>query len=175
MNGTEIAINTDFRFCLKTILAFENNELTEEEKIYILLMNMYGAIPTEHIQEYIDKAIWFLNCCEDEPKDAKENPRLYSFEKDSKYIYAAMKQSVGFDFNKEIHWWDFINAFMSLDNESFFSKIIHLRNKKRKGKLTKEELNYYRENADILELEEDVTYEENEKLLEFKKLLKESD
>ena len=49
-------INTDFRNCLKIILAFEDDNLTIEEKYYIMLMRLYGNIPNNQ-EEAIRKAI----------------------------------------------------------------------------------------------------------------------
>lgn len=172
INDAEIGINTDFRFCLNIILAFEDKELSDDEKIYILLKNIYGHIPEDNIQEHINEAIKFLNCGEEFNQDAQDKPRLYSFEKDSKYIYVAMKQSLNVDFEKDIHWWDFVNYFLALDEKSFFSRILYLRSQKRKGKLTKEELKYWNENKDILELDEEVNEEDNEVIDNFRKLLK---
>lgn len=173
VNGAEIGINTDFRFSLKTILAFEDEELTMQEKIYILFMNLYGYIPEENAQDYLDKAIWFINCGETFKENVANQPRMYSFAKDNKYIYIAMKQSLNVNFDN-LHWWDFVNYFMAIDENSFFARILYLRKQKAKGKLTKEEIRYWNENKDILELEDDSQnkIEKNEKYLEFIKLMK---
>lgn len=173
INGTEVKINTDFRICLKCILAFEDKNLTMQEKVYILLKNMYGEVPDDElIEEYTKQAIFFLNMFEEDTTD--ENPkRVYSFEKDAKFIYVAFKQSLDVDLNKtsELHWWDFVTYFMALDEKSFFSRMISLRMKKNEGKLTKEELRYWTENKELLELEK-VEVEEDEETKRFKDLFK---
>lgn len=169
IDGAEVKINTDFRICLKCILAFEDEELTFNEKIYIMLKLLYDDVP-QNTDEAIKQAIWFLNCGEILDKTGENSPRLYSFEKDSKYIYVAMKQSLNANFD-DLHWWDFVNYFMALDEKSFFARMIYLRSQKSKGKLTQEEAKYYNEHRDILELN-DSEDEESEEMIKFKNLLK---
>lgn len=172
INGAEVEVKTNFRSCINIILAFEDVNLTQEEKIYVLLKNLYGYIPENNIEEYVKKGIEFLNCGE-EIVEKENHKRLYSFSQDSKYIYVAMKQSMNVDFDN-LHWWDFVNYFMALDEKSFFSRILYLRQQKNKGKLTKEEKKYWNDNRNILELkqEENYNFDEKESIEEFKKLLK---
>lgn len=160
-------INWDYRSCLKIILAFEDPVLTHNEKIYVMLKRIFGFMPKENIEEYVKQAIWFLNCGE-ENEVKKESERLYSFEKDAKYIYVAMKQSMSINW-ESLHWWDFVNYFMALDEKSFFSRMLYLRSQHAKGKLTKEEAKYWAEHEDILVLNQQ---EESDAVKQFKKLMK---
>lgn len=149
-------INTDFRNCLKIILAYEDDNLTIEEKTTIMLMRLYGFVPknAEEQEEAIKKGILFLDCGE-EQKD-NDSPRIYSFSKDGKYIYAAIESSnVNLDLEsiKYLHWWKFCYKFLEIGKDTTFSNIISLRDKKNKGKLTKEERNIFIESREILDLD----------------------
>ena len=168
IGDAEIKINTDFRICLKCILAFEDDELTDSDKIYVMLKLLYDDIP-DNKDEAITQAVWFLNCGVEPQNNDTNEPRLYSFEKDNRYIYVAMKQSLNVDFDN-LHWWDFVNYFMALDEKSFFSRMLYLRKQKQLGKLTKEEMEYYNEHRDILELDDEVI--DDEAVINFKNLLK---
>ncbi len=149
-------INTDFRNCLKIILAYEDDDLTIEEKTTIMLMRLYGFVPknAEEQEEAIKKGILFLDCGE-EHKDT-DSPRIYSFFKDGKYIYAAIESSnVNLDLEniEYLHWWKFCYKFLEIGKNTTFSNIISLRDKKNKGKLTKEERNIFIESREILDLD----------------------
>ena len=59
-------INCDYRTIINILLAFEDIELTQEEKIFIMLNNLYKEkIPDEDIGDAISQAIKFIDCGED--------------------------------------------------------------------------------------------------------------
>lgn len=154
LNGKVYEINTDFRNCLKIILAFEDDDLTIEEKYYIMLQRLYGCVPKNQ-EEAIRKAILFLDCGE-EQKDESDKPRIYSFSKDAKYIYSAIEMSSnGLDLEniEYLHWWKFYYKFFDINKDTTFSNIISLRDKKNHGKLTEEEKNIFIESREILDLD----------------------
>ena len=182
IDGKVYELNTDFRNCLKIILAFEDDELLDFEKAEIMLRNLYGENIPKNTDEAIRKAIYFLDCGEedDEKKVGTSNStRLYSFTKDAKYIYSAIKQTHGIDLEsiEYLHWWKFVYLFLDLNPECFFCKIIDLRNKKKKGKLSKEERRLYIQLCDILELNDKpkFTEEEQKEIDEFMELLKQAE
>ena len=171
IDGKVYELNTDFRSCLKIILAFEDEELFDDEKIEIMLLNLYGENIPDNIEEAIRKALYFLDCgeTEDENKvgNRKNATRLYSFTKDAKYIYSAIKQTHGIDLEniEYLHWWKFVYLFFDL------------RNRKKKGKLNKEERRIYIQLYDILELDNkpQLTEEEQKKVDKFMSLLEEAE
>lgn len=182
IDGKEYEFNTDFRNCLKIILAFEDEELLMEDKIWITLRNLYGENIPENIQVAFEKAILFLDCGEfsnSSNKDIGNGTRMYSFEKDAKYIYSAIKQTHGIDLDTVgyMHWWKFVYLFLDLNKECFFCQMLDLRRKKKKGKLSKEERILYRNLYDILEIKTSKKYteEEQKEIDEFMSLLGQSE
>lgn len=182
IDGKVYELNTDFRNCLKIILAFEDDELLDFEKAEIMLRNLYGENIPKNTDEAIRKAIYFLDCGEeDEEKKVgtSNSTRLYSFTKDAKYIYSAIKQTHGIDLEnvEYLHWWKFVYLFLDLNPNCFFCKIIDLRNKKKKGKLSKEEKRLYIQLYDILELNNKpkFTEEEQKEIDEFMELLQQAE
>ena len=167
IDGKEYNLKTDFRNCLKAIMAFEDEELTGSEKAVIMLELLYEEIP-ENLDEAVKKAILFLDCGEqDEDKKVgsqKSSNRLYSFSKDAKYIYSAIKQTHGIDLEnvEYLHWWKFVYLFLDLNPDCFFCKIMDLRNKKRKGTLSKEEKKVYMQLFDIVSLDRKPQFTEEE-------------
>ncbi len=166
-------LNTDFRNCLKIIIAFEDNELAEIEKCSILINLLYTEVP-KNVDEALRLGIKFLNCGEEgENANTSNLGRLYSFEKDSKYIYSAIKQSHNIDLEQieYLHWWKFVYMFLDLNENCFFNKIIYLRKQKKLGKLNKEEREVYCNMIDILELPKDYNHEEQRAVDDFLKNL----
>lgn len=167
INGIEYPINSDFRTCLRIILAFEDEELTNNEKAMLLLDNLYPEIPHDQI-EATRQGMKFLNGGKvaDEDEEEGGGPRLYSFEKDANLIFAAFRQTHGIDLETvEMHFWKFLALFMDLGSETTFCQLIGLRKRVKSGKATKEEKEAAREMGDAFLIEEpdDRTPEEREK------------
>lgn len=167
IDDTDYEINTDYRNCLKIILAFEDDELTIEEQYFIMLNLLYKEMP-ENIELAIEKAILFLNCGEE--YEVSESKRTYSFNKDSKYIYSAMNQTHNIDLEsiEYLHWWKFVFLFMDVDKDCTFSYITSLRYKKNNGKLDNYDKKIWVEMREIVDLDYSC---EDEEESEFMKLL----
>jgi len=169
------AINSSFRSCLKIILAFEDNSLTPQEKNIIMLSNLYQQQPQD-IKQAIEQAQIFLNggrIAEEE----NQPYRLYSFEKDAPFIFAAFKQTHNIDLTKDdLHWWTFLALFMDLGQDTTFCQLVGLRKRIKTGKATKEEKDIAREMGDLFTLPDldDRTLEEKEMALEFERKVEEA-
>jgi hypothetical protein len=168
IDHTEYRIETDFRTCLRVIMAFEDNELTPQEKQIILLSSVFVDLPTD-IEQAITQAMWFLNGGATSEQDAAPM-RLYSFAKDAQFIYAAFKQTHGVDLQKDnLHWWQFLALFMDLGSDTTFCQLTALRKRLKTGKATKEEKQAAREMPELVDVPEidDRTLEEKEAEADF--------
>jgi len=153
IDGIEYEINSDFRSCLRIILAFEDNELAAIEKQMVLIDNLYKNKP-DNLDQAIRQGIKFLNGGRDE-LEAGNDMRLYSFDKDAPFIMAAFKQTHGIDLDTaNMHWWKFMTLFMDMGSETTFSNLVSLRKRVKTGKASKEERAMAREIADIFDLPE---------------------
>lgn len=157
IDGRSLSVNSDFRSCLRIILAFEDYELLESEKVAVLLMNLYEEVP-DNVEEAIKKGLVFLDggLSSRSQNPAEESAiRLYSFSQDANFIYAAFQQTHGLDLQKEeLHWWRFMALFMDLGADTSFSNILGLRRRLKTGKASKEEKAMAEESADIIYLDE---------------------
>ncbi len=171
IDGNSYRINSDFRACLLTIMAFEDNELTMQEKQHILLNNLFAEEMPSNLEGAIQAALQFLNGksgsdCETEERTS---PRLYSLSHDANFIYAAFKQTHGIDLQTDkLHWWKFLALFMDLGSETTFCSLVSLRKRIKTGKATKEEKAAAREMGDIFNVPELDTRTLEEKELERK-------
>lgn len=171
ISGVMYQINTDFRTCLKTIMAFEDAELTPQEKAHILLSNIYSVLPGDIDQAFV-QANLFLNGGKVGAEDDEPGPRVYSFGKDADMIFAGFKQVHQIDLeNEEMHWWKFIALFMAVtaNQDTPFGALVTLRRRIKTGKATKEERQAAREMGDLIEVPEidDRTLAEKEAEAEF--------
>jgi len=166
IEGIDYPINYDYESCLNIIMAFEDEDLLYDEKIFsIMLSCLYKKIPT-NLQLAIDNAFWFLNGGETQSENENNYDipvRLYSFTKDANYIYAAFRQTHGINLRSvKMHWWEFIALFMDLGSETSFTNLVNLRKRIKDGTATKEEKDMAMKMGDIFDLPEydRRTYEE---------------
>lgn len=153
VSNTEYQIDSDFRTCLRIILAFEDNDLTPQEKQIILLSMLFVRVPTD-IEQAMKAAHIFLNGGAINENE-HEGPRLYSFGKDANFIFAAFRQTHGIDLQTtDLHWWKFLALFMDLGSETTFCNLVSLRKRIKSGKASKDEKEAAREMGDMLDVPE---------------------
>lgn len=179
VDGRLYELNTDFRIGVRIMMAFEDAELSAVEKQLVMLRLLYKEIPPD-TQKACALAVKFLDCGEaggETGGSGGDGARYYSFSKDAKYIYSAIRQSHGIDLEATpyLHWWKFCYLFMDLREDCMFSRILYYRQQRRRGKLTPEERAYCAEIADILDLPEQWSAEEQGAADEFMRLLRGSD
>ena len=150
-SNTEYKVRSSFRDCLRILLAYEDNELTNQEKMEVLL-SIFVIVPDD-IEEAVRQANWFLNGGE-ESKES-EGPRVYSFAKDAAMIFAAFKQVHGIDLTTaDLHWWQFVALFQAViaNQDSAFGSLVTLRYRLKTGKATKEERDAARRIPDLIDI-----------------------
>lgn len=138
VSHTEYQVRSHYRDCLRIMLAFEDAELTNQEKQVILLSSLFVTLPPD-LKSAIASANWFLNGG-NESKEETDAPRLFSFTKDAQLIYSAFRQTHGIDLSTaNLHWWQFLALFMDLGQDTTFCQLVALRKRIKTGKATKEE------------------------------------
>lgn len=153
INGEVYELNTDFRVGLKIMQAFEDPRLATLEKKVIMCDLLFQNVPKD-LNAATIAAIKFLDC--GKPRREANSGRVYSFSKDSEYIYSAFLQTFGVDLQTaEMHWWKFCAMFGDLGQETTFNQIVGLRSRKQRGKLSKEDREIWFRMHDVLTLEEE--------------------
>lgn len=162
IEGREFPIRSDFRPALEILMAFEDQELTIEEKFFVLLKILYvDNIPPTHQQQAVELGVLFLNMNDTSSAGESSAPdlgRLYSWKHDARFIFSAVDKVLGYSSRscEYLHYWDFIGAFMEL-GECTFSTLVHYRRLKKLGKMKKEDWDWWRENKHIAELKEELS------------------
>jgi hypothetical protein len=164
ISNTEYKIDSDFRTCLTIILAFEDPELTPQEKQIILLSMLFITAPPP-TEETFKAAMWFLDGGRENETES-DGVRLYSFEKDQQFIYAAFRQTHGIDLQKDnLHWWQFLSLFMDLGQDTTFCQLTAMRKRLKTGKGTKEEKQFASEHPEIVDVPDIDTRTLDEKII----------
>lgn len=127
VDGREYAIHTDFRDWIRFCEMLLDEELKEEEKVYIALM-MYTEEQPDNIQLALKGLTDFYLMAEEVVNDQEEQleehteehevaPKpIYDWTVDSAYIIGAFQKTYGIDLTniKYMHWWRFKVLFTSI-------------------------------------------------------------
>lgn len=167
-NGQEYPLlNTDFRTALVIIEAFEDPNLSSQEKAYLLLNGLIGIdnIPkgttTDQLKALAEACITYLDGGTTY-KSKGTKPKLMDWTQDEQLIFSAVNHVA----NKELrevsycHWWTFLGYFNEI-HEGLFSNVIGIRQKKaKKKKLDKVDQEFYASNKEMIDLKKKLTSEE---------------
>lgn len=171
--GTDYEIRTDFRDILTIMEAFGDPELADEEKYIVMLAILYqDVIPAEAVPEAIDRAIWFLDCGQ-EDDNQKPPCRVMDWEQDEAFLFPAINKVAGKEVRavEYMHWWTLMGYFMEIDDGTF-STVLGIRQKRARGRrLEKWEQEFYRENRELCDLKKRYTAEEQAEIDKWNELL----
>lgn len=168
VGGKTYAIRSDYRVILTIFQAFNDPELTNDEKCYVCMKCLYvdfeDNIPPEHIQEAAEKAYWFCDGGDMPKSDNVDEIKTFDWEQDEGIMFPAINKAAGFEVRavEYLHWWTFLGLFGVVD-DGLFSQVLHLRNKLAKGKkLDKTEREFYRDHRSMVDLKQKLTAEQKE-------------
>ena len=177
INGVDRVIRSDFRVALLIFQAFNDPELSEQEKARVMMECLYedvDSIPFNDYQEAYDKAVWFLDGGTiDEDTKYRTSKKVIDWEQDEQMIFSAVNKVAGKETRaaEYIHWWTFLGYFNEI-GEGLLSTVINIRQKKNKGKrLEKHEQEFYRENKSLIDIKTRLTQEEQAEKEYLEKLL----
>ncbi len=158
VNGVAYDIKTDYRTVLKTIMAFQDDELSSQDKAYVLLVNTYQhpeQIPGEDMQEAYKQAMLFISYERQEPKAKKKNPKVVDWERDEGMLFPAINKVAGFEVRgvEYLHWWTFMGYFQGISHDDTYGFVLSIRQKKAKHKkLEKYEQEFFNANREMVDL-----------------------
>lgn len=165
IGGKPYKINADFRVILKIFQAFGDPELTETEKCFICVKNLYQdfeSVPEDDLQTAINRAYWFVGGGSIPEKSDAGSAKIMDWEQDEFLYFPAINKVAGFETRavKFLHWWTFLGYFNEI-GEGLFSQILHIRDKKSRGKtLEKWETEFLQKNKNLVEIRKKYTQEE---------------
>lgn len=184
VGGEDYSIRTDYRNVLQVFEAFQDSELTQEEKwivaIYLLFEEfscaddvMQAAQNGFDLGEAMKQISWFISAGQPE-KQVLEQP-TYNWTQDEQMIFSAVNKVAGRETRElqYLHWWTFLGYFNEV-GEGTFSFIVGIRHKLNKGKkLEKHEKEFLSHNKELVLIKKPLTKEEQEQEDAYKSLLDE--
>lgn len=184
VGGKDYPIRTDYRNVLQVFEAFQDPELTQEEKwtvaIYLLFEDfacdddvLEAAQDGFDLGEAMKQISWFISAGQPE-KQVLEQP-TYNWTQDEQMIFSAVNKVAGRETREleYLHWWTFLGYFNEV-GEGTFSFIVGIRHKLNKGKkLEKHEKEFLSHNKEIVLMKKPLTKEEQEQEDAYKSLLDE--
>lgn len=163
IGGVNYEIRTDYRAVLDLLTALADPDLTDDDEnvaaymqTRVILEIMFpdcDNIPAEHIQEALEKASEFIDMG---ISDDRKKPKTMDWEQDAPILIPAINKVLNCEIRaqKYIHWWTFMGAYMEI-GESLFSNVVHIRQKKAKGKkLESWEQDFYKENKSLIDFQQ---------------------
>lgn len=169
VGGEGRAIRTDYRAALDCFLALTDPELDNYNRAMEVLDILFiDELPSEHWQEALEQAFWYLRGGEEEHGD-KKSPQLVSWTQDFNMIASPVSKIVGTDIRglNHLHWWSFLSAYMAI-GDCLFAQVVAIRDKKARGKkLDKTDREFYRRNREIIDIKKPLTDAEEEILKEW--------
>ena len=171
-----IKLNTDYKNWMQFELILQDRSISDVEKgTKVIELTISDLHLLEQVDEkLIDYLLWFYSCGKEEIKSneeeaeeesdfKKKNKRIYSFDYDSDYIYAAFLECYGIDLTStDMHWWKFKSLFKALNDDCMFSKILGYRSITISSKMSKDEQKHYLEMKKIYALPDLRSEEEKE-------------
>ncbi|GAA0084582.1 hypothetical protein UT300007_10210 [Clostridium sp. CTA-7] len=130
----EYEINSDFRTSILFELLMQDDNLSEEDKLYYALDLYYPILP-ENINKAVEEILLFYECGKENENNSSSRGKnkvigqIYSFEYDDEYIYSAFLDQYGIDLQdiEFLHWWKFKAMFKALKEDNEIVKIIGYR------------------------------------------------
>lgn len=165
VGGIQRDIRTDYRDALVIFTAYNDVELTNDEKTQVMLECLYidfNDIDPQYYSEAIEKGVWFLDGGTMFVDKSVQSKKVMDWEQDEQLIFPAINKVAGFETRavEYMHLWTFLGFFCEI-GEGLFSTVLSIRQKKNKGrKLEKHEEEFYRENKHLIDIEAKLTEQE---------------
>lgn len=160
IGGAEYRLNTDFRVSILFERSMQDARLSREEHVLVALGLYFDELPAD-TEAAIAAIMDFYRGGRPEPQtggDSKNSHRIYSYEQDDRYIYAAFLEQYRIDLNTAgMHWWKFRALFDALSPDTLFSRIMGWRASEIDSKLPTSEKKRLRELKALYALERSET------------------
>lgn len=167
----KITDDCDYRMVLDCWNALEDEKLEINERLTCALCIFYDdfeavcQLEKDNVVKLAEKMKDIINGDNQQAVTVskKSNP-IVNFNKDFPLIVTAMLPILGYDIREKeyLHWWTFLGAFREI-NSGVYAEVLRIRAKLSKGiSLEKNELQFYRENKSIVDIDHELTEEEKE-------------
>lgn len=165
----QIRNNCDYRVILDCVLALNDDDLSDEDKLRCALYIFYNDISAiDNLNEAVKQMLHVIRGGKESKSSSSGNElRVMDWEYDFDIIAPAIGHMLGYevrDSEKYTHWYTWLGAYQEL-RDCTFTTVVTIRSKRGKGKaLDKGEMEYMRTHREIVELPQKISKEEQELL-----------
>lgn len=138
-------IRSDYRIGIQITLCLQDEELDQNERIFIALSLLFGnGIPP--METAVEGLMWFLRCGAEAREDLKTSGKqLLFFDFDHERIMSSFRKTYGMKLHREkLHWFEFQAMLDCLDDDSSLSNAIQVRGTDTSEMKGKQRANYER-------------------------------
>ena len=126
IEGKKYPIDTSFKTALKCFDVIENPDIGNEERTLAIVYMLFGFIPEENIDKFIEACTVYLRCGDKSQKGGKKD---MDFKADEAYIYASFMSDYHIDLaNTDMHYYQFVNLLRGLTEDCILSRVREIRN-----------------------------------------------
>lgn len=132
VSGRPYPIETDFRVGILFEKLITDRALDDRSKVATALVLYFGADVPQDKPAALDAVLWFYRRGKEKKKSTetgqKRLDRIYDFEADASYFYAAFLSQYGVDLcETRLHWWKFLAMFEGLRRDCELCRIMEIR------------------------------------------------
>ena len=138
VDGREYLLNTDFRTGILYEQLMQDPDIDSTDKVLLAARLYYPDEMPDDMNVAMNGIVWFYSCGKElvefaKPVDGRvsrfHGKRLYDYDIDAPYFYAAFLSQYGIDLQdiEYLHWWKFQAMFLGLSDEHPLSKIMEYR------------------------------------------------
>lgn len=135
VDGRDFKIVTDFRTSILFELMMQDSGIDHEDKVMTALRLYYGDDIPKDIDSAVLEIVNFYSCgnintlAGEVTRKQEKSKRVYDFDIDAPYIYAAFLREYGIDLQdvEYLHWWKFQAMFFALAEDNEICKIMQYR------------------------------------------------
>ena len=165
-------INTDFRVAKECYIIINDSTITDLERTIAVIFKLFGFIPQENFDVFLEKAVIFLSCGRPKTQEDEEETEQpdYDVNYDEGFIEASFQSCYGIDLSQtNLHWWRFNDLIQGLDKNCILSRVREIRNydiNEIKDPVQRAKM---AQSQEALKLPERISAEEQQKIDEFEK------
>ena len=153
-------IDADFQIGIQIMQAFEDEELSEQERMMVAISLLFLGCDKEYEEEdeksipfpdsyqtAAEGVLWFLkewNHDKESNDNGKDKVRVLDFDIDQWRIYSGFRQHYNINLNTDkLHYWEFMGLLTTFP-DCAFTKVIDIRAKEITNKMSAEERSAYK-------------------------------
>lgn len=172
VNGVIYPINTDLQTAKECFRVINDDTIDGYERTLAVIYLIFGFVPTENCDLFLDKCRKFLQCGQekDEDDDDDEPPDM-DINYDEGYIESSFMAEYRVDLSTEnMHYWKFMDLLQGLSENCVLSRVRKIRNYDLSEISDDKERRKMAEAQERLKLPEVLTDEEKEVIDKFESL-----